>query len=120
MGFQKGFDGTNVRELEIDFSLDVDKRHRLLTAEAMLRPSGSMLYDVEADDEVRILVFNMMELYGGTTIMQIAVECQREFQQKYFSMKTNDWLHLLRDYVRKVTERPNLQEQEVFRYVMAG
>ena len=86
----------------------------------MLRPSGSMLYDVEADDEVRILVHNMMELDGGTTIMQIVVECQREFQQKYFSMKTDDWCHLLRDYVRKVTERPNLQEQEVFRYVMAG
>ena len=62
MGFQEGFDGTNVRELDIDFSPDVDKRHRLLTAEAMLRPSGSMLYDVEADDEVRILVHNMMEV----------------------------------------------------------
>ena len=35
-------------------------------------------------------------------------------------MKTNDWRHLLRDYVRKVTERPDLQEDEVFRFVMAG
>ena len=120
IGFQEGFDGTNEHELEIDFSLDVDKRHRLLTTEAMLRPSGSMLCDVEADDEVRILVLNMMELYGGTTIMQIAIECQKEFQQRYFSMKPNDWRHLICDYVRKVTERPNLQEQEVFRYVMAG
>ena len=120
MGFKEGFDGNNVHELEIGFSLDVDKRHRLLTAEAILRPSDSMLYDVEADDGVRILVHNMMELYDGTTIMQIAVECQREFQQKYFSMKSNDWRYLLSDYVRKVTERPNLQEQEVFRYVMAG
>ena len=83
-------------------------------------PKGSMLEDVEADDEVRRLVHNMMELYEGTTIMRIVVECQREYQERYFSMNTNDWRHLLRDYVRKVTERPELQEEEVFRYVMAG
>ena len=41
-------------------------------------------------------------------------------QARYFSMKGNDWRHLIRDYVRKVTERPDLQEEEVFRYVMAG
>ena len=88
--------------------------------EVQLIPKGSMLEDVEADDEVRRLVHNMMELYEGTTIMNIVMECQREYQERYFSMKTNDWRHLLREYVRKVTERPNLQEEEVFRYVMAG
>ncbi len=83
-------------------------------------PKGSMLEDVEADDDVRRLVHNMMELYEGTTIMNIVVACQKEYQERYFSMKTNDWRHLLRDYVRTVTERPELQEDEVFRYVMAG
>ena len=83
-------------------------------------PQGSMLDDVEYDDEVRCLVHNMMELYEGTTIMNIVVECQKAFQERYFSMKTNDWRHLLRDYIRKVTERPSLQETEVFRYIMAG
>ena len=78
------------------------------------------LEDVEADNDVRRLVHNMMELYEGTTIMNIVVECQKEYQERYFSMKTNDWRHLLLDYVRKVTERPELQEDEVFRYVMAG
>lgn len=34
--------------------------------------------------------------------------------------KSNDWRHLICDYVRQVTERPELQENEVFRYVMAG
>jgi type I restriction enzyme R subunit len=62
----------------------------------------------------------MMELYEGTTIMNIVIECQREYQQKYFSMKTNDWRHLIRDYVRKVTERSDLQDEEVFRFVMTG
>ena len=88
--------------------------------EVRMIPKGSMLEDVEADDDVRRLVHNMMELYEGTTIMNIVLECQREYQERYFSMKTNDWRHLLRDYIRKVTERPDLQEEEVFRFVMAG
>lgn len=85
-----------------------------------LIPKGSLLEEVEDDTDVRRLVHNMMELYEGTTIMNIVVECQRTYQERYFSMKANDWRHLLRDYVRKVTERPDLQEEEVFRYVMAG
>ncbi len=88
--------------------------------EIQLIPKGSMLEDVENDADVRRLVHNMMELYEGTTIDKIYVECQKEFQEKYFSMKGNDWRHLIRDYVRKVTERTDLQEDEVFRYVMAG
>ncbi len=88
--------------------------------EVQMKPKGSMLEDVEVDDDVRRLVHNMMELYEGTTILSIVTECQREFQERYFSMSTNDWRHLLRDYIRKVTERPELQEEEVFRYVMAG
>ena len=83
-------------------------------------PKGSMLEDVEADEDVRRLVHNMMELYEGTTIDKIYVECQKEYQERYFSMKGNDWRHLIRDYVRGVTKRPELQEEEVFRYVMAG
>ena len=79
-----------------------------------------MIYDVETDDNVRILVHNMMEQYEGTTIMNIVAECQKEFQEKYLSMKTNDWRHLLCDYIRKVTKRLELQENEVFRYVMTG
>ena len=88
--------------------------------EILLTPEGSMLKDVEADDGVRRLVHNMMELYEGTTIMNIVVECQKEYQERYFCMKTNDWRHLIRDYVRMVTKRPELQEEEVFRFVMAG
>ena len=66
------------------------------------------------------LIHNMMELYEGTTIMRIVVECQKEFQERYFSMKGNEWRHLVRDYVRKVTERPTLQDNEVFRFAMTG
>ena len=88
--------------------------------EMRLIPQGSVLTDVEADEDVHRLVHNMMELYEGTTIMKIVVECQKEYQERYFSMKGNDWRHLIRDYVRDITERPGLQEEEVFRFVMTG
>ena len=96
------------------------KVRKTKTAEITLKPAGSMLDDVEKDGDVRRLVHNMMELYEGTTIMNIVVECQKQFQEKYFSMTGNDWRHLIRDYVRMVTERPELQEAEVFRFSMAG
>ena len=102
-------------------SLDVPARQRSKKAEEIrFIPQGSMLEDVDRDEEVRRLVHNLMALDEGTTIMQIVVECQKEFQEKYFCMKGNEWRHLIRDYVRKVTEQPNLQEQEIFRYSMAG
>ena len=119
MAIQEGFD-KNSYAFEIDFTQTEVLVHHHHAVEEVLRPSGSILFEVEADVDVRILVHNMMELIEGTTILQIAVECQKVFQQKYFSMKTNDWCHLLCDYVRKVTERPELQETEVFRYVIAG
>lgn len=88
--------------------------------EAKLIPSGSVLNDIEKDDEVRRLIHNMMGLDEGTTIMQIVVECQKEFQERYFSMTGNEWRHLVRDYVREVTENPQLQDDDVFRFTMAG
>lgn len=84
-----------------------------------LCPQGSIIDSIEKDNEVRILIHNMMELDEGTTIMDIVVECQKQFQERYFSMKPNDWRHLIRDYVRAVTKRPDLQETEIFRLASA-
>ena len=86
----------------------------------MRKTGGSVLTNVLDDKEVRKLIHNLMELEEGTTIDTIYLECQREFQERYFSMKPNEWRHLVRDYVREVTERPNLQENELFRFSMAG
>lgn len=88
--------------------------------EQRLIPQGSILQSIEDDNKVRILIHNMMELCEGTSILKIVTECQKEFQMKYFSMRGNDWRHLIGDYVRKVTEQPNLQDQEIFRYMMTG
>lgn len=81
--------------------------------------SGSMLANIPDDNDVRKLIHNMMELEDGTTIETIYLECIREFQEKYFSMKPNEWRHLVRDYIRKVTERPDLEDNELFTYKSA-
>ena len=81
--------------------------------------SGSMLANIPDDNDVRKLIHNMMELEDGTTIETIYLECIREFQEKYFSMKPNEWRHLVRDYVREVTERPDLEDTELFTYKSA-
>ena len=104
-------------EVEIQKPKPVQKGKAL---EIQFKPVSRMLTDVEKDEDVRRLVHNMMGLDEGTTIMQIVVECQKEFQERYFSMTGNEWRHLIRDYVREVTENPQLQETEVFRFVMAG
>ena len=77
---------------------------------------GSVLTDISDDKEVRKLIHNMMALEDGTTIETIYLECIREYQERYFNMKPNDWRHLVRDYVRNVTQRQDLQDDAVFRY----
>lgn len=81
--------------------------------------SGSMLANIPDDNDVRKLIHNMMELEDGTTIETIYLECIREFQERYFSMKPNEWRHLVRDYVREVTKRPDLEDNELFTYKSA-
>ena len=89
------------------------------TDEVRFIASGSMLANIPDDNDVRKLIHNMMELEDGTTIETIYLECIREFQEKYFSMKPNEWRHLVRDYVREVTERPDLEDTELFTYKSA-
>ena len=88
--------------------------------EVIIKSEVLMLKDVNDDPELRKLIHNMMEMDGGTMMKNVTSVCIAMFGEKYISMSKNDWRHLIDDYVRKVTERPDLQEDEVFRYVMAG
>lgn len=85
-----------------------------------LRSEVNMLKNIDDDAEIRRLIHNMMALDEGTSILRICVECMKEYQEKYFSMRLNDWLGLIGDYVRKVTDNSNLEEEEVFSCKMLG
>lgn len=116
MAIKEGFEMIE-SNLKIDIPYGEKLNHHNQTDNIQFNPQGSILINIDDDEEVRIFIFNMMALYDGTTIMRIVVECQKEFQQKYYGMKLNDWRHLLLDYIRMKTERPALQEDEIFRYI---
>jgi type I restriction enzyme R subunit len=85
-----------------------------------MQTDSNMLRDVNDDAEVRKLIHNMMEMDGGTMMKNITSVCIGMFIERYWGMKPNDWRHLVCAYVRMITERPELQETEVFRFSMAG
>ena len=85
-----------------------------------LIPPGSVLTDVKEDNEVCELVHNIMKLYEEITIIKIVAECQKVYQERYYSMSSNDWIHLIGDYVRRVTLQSSLKDDEVFKYMKVG
>lgn len=88
--------------------------------EVIIKSEALMLKDVNDDPELRKLIHNMMEMDGGTMMKNVTSVCMAMFGEKYISMSKNEWRHLIDDYIKKVTHRPDLREDEVFRYVMTG
>lgn len=81
-----------------------------------LQSDANMLRDVNDDEDVRKLIHNMMEMDGGTMMKNITSVCIGLFTSHYMGMKPNDWRHLIDDYVREVTKRPDLEEDTLFTY----
>lgn len=98
----------------------VKKKPSRKAAEVRLVAEPAMLRDVNDDAEVRKLIHNMMEMDGGTMTKNIYSVCIGMFQNKYNNMKPNDWRHLIDKYVKKVTNRPDLREDEVFFFKVVG
>lgn len=84
--------------------------------EVIIKSEVLMIKDVNEDPELRKLIHNMMEMDGGTMMKNVTSICIAMFGEKYISMSKNDWRHLIDDYIRTVTHRLDLQEDEVFIY----
>lgn len=87
------------------------------TEEVRLIVPGTMITDVNSDAELRKLIHNMMEMEEGTMMKSITSVCIKQFGERYGNMNPNDWRHLIDDYVRDVTGRQDLKEDERFRLV---
>ena len=94
--------------------------NRQKAKEIIIKSESLMIKDVNDDPELRKLIHNMMEMDGGTMMKNVTSVCMAMFGEKYISMSKNDWRHLIDDYIKKVTRRPDLREDEVFKYVMTG
>jgi hypothetical protein len=100
-----------------DVKLETSKNKRKKKAETIrFQSETTMLKDVCLDEDVLRLIHNMMEMDGGTMMKNITSVCIAMFGERYVSMKPNDWRHLIDDYVRKVTNRPELEEDTLFYY----
>lgn len=93
------------------------RRRREKTVEVRLIAKGTMISDVNEDEELRQLIHNMMEMDGGTMMKNVNSICIKQFGERYGNMQPKDWEHLIYSYIRKVTNKPNLREDEVFRYI---
>ena len=109
-----------IKELQGMLQDGVKPVDRKKAKEIIIKSEVLMLKDVNDDPELRKLIHNMMEMDGGTMMKNVTSVCIAMFGEKYISMSKNDWRHLVDEYVRKVTHREDLREDEVFRYVMAG
>lgn len=95
------------------------KKKRKKNLNVQFVDESAMLRNVNDDPELRQLIHNMMEMDGGTMMKNILSICINMFQERYYSMKETDWLYLIDNYVKTVTNRPNLQEDEMFSYKVA-
>ena len=92
------------------------KKGKPKAKEVIIKSEVLMLKDVNDDPELRKLIHNMMEMDGGTMMKNVTSICIAMFGEKYISMSKNDWRHLIDEYVRRVTNRPDLKENELFSY----
>ena len=94
----------------------LNRKQRQEAASVRFKSDTTMLKDVNLDGDVRRLIHNMMEMDGGTMMKNITSVCIGLFGERYASMEPKDWSRLIIDYVRKVTHRPDLEEETLFYY----
>ena len=94
----------------------LNRKQRQKAASVRFQSDATMLKDVNLDGDVRRLIHNMMEMDGGTMMKNITSVCMGLFGERYASMQPKDWSHLIDEYVRKVTNRSDLNEDTLFYY----
>ena len=94
----------------------LNRKHSQKASSVRFQSDATMLKDVNLDGDVRRLIHNMMEMDGGTMMRNITSVCIGQFGEQYASMEPKDWSRLIIDYVRKVTHRPDLEEETLFYY----
>lgn len=94
----------------------LNRKQRQKAASVRFKSDATMLKDVNLDGDVRRLIHNMMEMDGGTMMKNITSMSIAMFGDRYASMQPKDWSRLINDYVRKVTHRPELEEDTLFNF----
>ena len=92
------------------------RNHKQMAQTIRFQSENTVLKNVNDDHDVRRLIHNMMEMDGGTMMKNITSVSIAMFGDRYASMNSKDWSRLINEYVRTVTNRPDLEEETVFQY----
>ena len=83
------------------------------TEKVRLIVPGTVLEDINDDEDVKRLILSLMEMDGGTMMKNIISIVQKQFQEKYYSMNGNEWRHIIDDFVKEVTGKKVLTEETI-------
>lgn len=79
----------------------------------MNEPMGAMLNDVEADSDVRKLIFNRLQMDNSTSDLELQREVIEKYGDRYGGMTLNDWRHIIEDYTSMVREANAAPAKEI-------
>ena len=79
----------------------------------MNEPMGAMLNDVEADRDVRNLIFNRLQMDNSTSDLELQREVIEKYGDRYGGMTLNDWRHIIEDYTSMVREANAAPAKEI-------
>lgn len=96
---------------------DKKPKRKPKTEEIRLIAEGTIITSVYDDEELRRLIHNLMEMDGGTMMKNVNSVCIKQFGERYGNMTPKDWERLIYGYIRSVTQRPELAEDELFTFV---
>ena len=85
-----------------------------------LLSSFRKLENVEEDQDVRNLIFNLLHMDNNISDGQIQIEVQKAYGQRYSSMSQNDWRHIIGAYTPMVRETLQAKEISMQQYGMAA
>ena len=71
------------------------------------------LENVEDDQDVRNLIFNLLHMDCNISDGQIQIEVQKAYGQRYSSMSQNDWRHVIEAYTPMVRDTLQAKAKEI-------
>jgi hypothetical protein len=90
------------------------KMHKVKPAdEVALIAKGTIIANVDDDEELGRLIHNLIEMDGGTRMKNVVSVCQKQFQERYPNMKAKEWMHLVNAYIKRVTGKQNVKENDI-------
>ncbi len=78
-----------------------------------LLSSFRKLENVEDDQDVRNLIFNLLHMDCNISDGQIQIEVQKAYGQRYSSMSQNDWRHVIEAYTPMVRDTLQAKAKEI-------